>query len=483
MSTSLATGLCVLAILGLFYLNRDKSVPTSKALWIPVIWFWISYTRPVTSWLNGGLVPESTTASKFNTMMEGSPTDRLVFQILIAIALIIVASRGRRAGDLLKANWPVTLYYSYCLLSVVWSDFPDVAAKRWVKSLADIAMMLIVVSDDQPATAMRRLFSRVAFVFIPGSLLFIKYYPQLGRAYDSWTGEPFNTGLTTNKNMLGVITFILTLGIWWQFLRLWRDKGIPDRKRQLVAEGIALGAGLWLLSEAHSATSGTCFAIGAALVLVTGLGRFKGRPSAVQRLVLTFAVVGSLIKLTGADAIVVQWIGRKPDLTGRPEIWAVVVPMAPNRLIGAGFESFWLGPRLLYIWSIFTHMLINEAHNGYIEVYLNLGLVGVALIVLILIDSYRRAIVAFRIDPDSAGLMLAFVLTSVIYSYTEAGFRMLDATWTFLLWVSFAAARASQLAARKAGVQTLPPSKRTRVAEVTSSSDSGLGEPYIGRSS
>ena len=70
-------------------------------------------------------------------------------------------------------------------------------------------MILIVLTDEQPVAALSRLFSRTAFILMPFSLLFIKYYPNLGRAYDPWTGRQMITGLTPDKNMLGVITFVL----------------------------------------------------------------------------------------------------------------------------------------------------------------------------------------------------------------------------------------------------------------------------------
>src|SRR4029077_16324715 len=118
----------------------------------------------------------------------------------------------------------------YCLLSVCWSDYPVVAFKRWIKATGDIAMILIVLTDEQPIAALRRLFSRVGFVLVPLSLLFIKYYPMLGRRYDPWTGFQMNTGVTFDKNMLGVITFVLLLGAVWRVLALlWSDETPPYR--------------------------------------------------------------------------------------------------------------------------------------------------------------------------------------------------------------------------------------------------------------
>ena len=137
-----------------------------------------------------------------------------------------------------------------------------------------------------------------------------------------------------------------------------------------------------------------------------------------------------------------QALGRKPDLTGRAsEIWPLVIPMAPNALVGAGFESFWLGPRLQKVWDAMPNLYVSEAHNGYIEVYLQLGAIGIILIILILIHGYRRSVAAFRIDPDSGSLMLACVVTVAMYSYTEAGFRMLFFPWMFLVLAIFAASR------------------------------------------
>jgi exopolysaccharide production protein ExoQ len=114
-----------------------------------------------------------------------------------------------------------------------------------------------------------------------------------------------------------------------------------------------------------------------------------------------------------------------------------VIPAAPNSIVGAGFESFWISPCVRNVWRGLVGWwhpeALNEAHDGYIEVYLNLGWIGVCLISLILISGYRRAVAAFRLNPSVGGLMLAYITAAAVYSITEAGFRMLDPIWIFLL--------------------------------------------------
>jgi len=441
MNPSLATLLCALGIAGLFCLNRDKSAHTSRALWIPVIWFWILGSRAISVWLGGGFASASA-----DQMMDGSPTDAFVFLVLLVGGLAVLALRGNRPFSVMGANWPIMLYFLYCLMSVVWSDYPDVAIKRWFKATGDCVMALVVVTDPHPVAALRRLFARLGFVLLPASVLLIKYYPYLGRTYSQWSGQGYNTGVTTDKNLLGLTTYVLALGAFCQVLRLWRKSSLKNRSRQLVAQCTLLGFGIWLLSNADSATSSACFTVGAAVMLVTGLRRIRGRPAAVHALVLTLVLLWGLAKFTGADEAVVHALGRKPDLTGRAsDIWPLLIPMAPNALVGAGFESFWLGPRLQKVWDAFPNLYVSEAHNGYIEVYLNLGVIGLTLIILILVHGYRRSVAAFRIDPNSGRLMLGYVVSAVMYSYTEAGFRMLDYAWSFLLLAIIGASRISEL--------------------------------------
>jgi len=440
MNPSLATLVYIVGIGGLFFLNRDSSVRTSKALWLPVVYLWILGSRPVSVWLGQG------PASAGDVQLDGSPIDAVFFGILLIAALCVLVHRERRVRVFLGANGPILIYFFFCLLSIFWSDFPFVAFKRWFKALGDLAMILIVVTDQQPAAAISRLFSRIGFILVPLSVLSIKYFPAFGRGYNGWTGGQYNNGLTLNKNILGVITFVLLLGAVWRVLALLRsDKMPPHRGRCLLAQGVLLTFGIWLLIIANSVTSSVCFMIGAGLMVATSL-RFTRRHTAVVHvLVLSLGVSAGLVMLLGGGAIAAQALGRNPTLTGRTDIWAAVIPMAPNPLVGAGFESFWLSPLVHEkLWDAIPGLPLNEAHDGYIEVYLELGWVGLSLIGLIFVTGYRRSVMAFRRAPELGGLMLAYVLAAMVYSITEAGFRMMHPMWIFFL---LAVIEASSIAA------------------------------------
>jgi exopolysaccharide production protein ExoQ len=131
----------------------------------------------------------------------------------------------------------------------------------------------------------------------------------------------------------------------------------------------------------------------------------------------------------------VQSLGKDPTLTGRKDIWALVLGLHTNPLIGTGFETFWLGSRLQFMLNALVNLPINEAHNGWIEVYLNLGWTGLCFIALLIVTGYKRIISYIREDPDKGCLFLGFLLCALFYSFSEAGFRFGTVSWFFLLLV------------------------------------------------
>src|ERR1035441_3864756 len=110
-------------------------------------------------------------------------------------------------------------------------------------------------------------------------------------------------------------------------------------------------------------------------------------------------------------------------LTGRTDIWKIALSMTGNPVVGTGFESFWLGKRLEKMWEY--NREINQAHNGYLEVYLNLGWIGVTLLAWMLAASYGRVVRGVRQHPEGS-LWLAYFVVMVIYNFTEASFKMMS---------------------------------------------------------
>jgi O-antigen ligase len=148
----------------------------------------------------------------------------------------------------------------------------------------------------------------------------------------------------------------------------------------------------------------------------------------------------------GMGGSMAQAVGKDPTLHDRTKIWSFLLGMHTNPVIGTGYQSFWLGPRLEYFWTSAKLGHINEAHNGYLEVFLELGFAGVLLMVGFLIASYRAI---WRKGGRLSGLAvfsLAAWMILVFYNMSEAAFESGLLYSVFLLGAIQVPARAERRA-------------------------------------
>ncbi len=336
---------------------------------------------------------------------------------------------------LLKANWPILVFFLYCGVSVVWSDYPDVAFKRWTKSLADLAMVLIILTEANRTAAIQRFLAWSGFVLLPASIVMIKYYPDLGRTYDRWAGTMAVTGVATDKNMLGLVCLIFGLGAVWR-VTLALQEGVRKSAGPLFAQTVLLLATLWLLYRANSMTSISCFVFGSGLMVLTSAPKLARKRAVIHLLVVgTLAVSVSALFLNFGSGLV-ETVGRNSTLTGRTDLWKHLLATNTNPLLGTGFGSFWLGPRLERLWAIYWWHP-NESHNGYLEIYLNLGWMGLLLLGVLIVSGYRHVIDMLRQESGVGKLCLAYFVAGLAYNFTEAGFKTMNLVWiAFLLAIT-----------------------------------------------
>ena len=428
MSPAIATFVFAVGILALLISDRDGHVHVSPALWISVAWFSIACSRPVTLWVQANEWLDSA-----NSAMDGSPLDALVFACLLITGTVVVVSRRQKIAALLSGNKILLLFFCYAALSLLWSDFPGVALKRWVKALGDVVMLLIVVSERDSLAAIKRLLATLAFVLIPASVLLTKYYPGIGIAYNEWTGTPVYTGVTISKNSLGAICLCLGLAVLWRLTLDIKELNGSKRTKHVVANVLVLLLVLRLFQLMNSMTSLFSFLMASTLLLAASVDMIRRNSWVVHSLMALMLIASASILFLGVSPDALHAIGRNPTLTERTELWGQLLKQVQDPVLGTGFESFWLGPRLEAIWRVET-WLPNEAHNGYLEVFLNLGWVGIALLAAVIAATYKSTIAAWRKREPIGNLRLSYFFVGLVFNFTEAAFfRMQAVVWLFFL--------------------------------------------------
>ncbi|MFT4221265.1 MAG: O-antigen ligase family protein [Microbacterium sp.] len=302
-----------------------------------------------------------------------------------------------------RLPWFPLFYATWALASLQWTHWPRATLITWCVLVATTLQGLFVASMLTWREIVRTIASALKWVlglsvafelwaaWLAGPVL-----PNFVELPDSMPVELYWTravlfeggriqGIVGNSNLLamaalaGVIVFSVRLAS-------------VSRRGWLIA-WIALSA--FLLYRAQSATAYLA-AAAAAVVLASALAmRTAQRPGQRTRWYLVYLVVGAG---GGAAAwllrdTVAGFLGRSADLTGREEIWAAVLERAwEHPVIGWGFSTPWLPWESGFDrWIIDHDLTVFMAHSMWLDVFFQLGFVGVGLMALLWLAYVWRA--------------------------------------------------------------------------------------------
>lgn len=247
-------------------------------------------------------------------------------------------------------------------------------------------------------------------------------------------------------------------------------------RRVLLVGWFALAA--FLFVRAGSATAYLAAGLTAAVLITALLMRTTRRPGERTRYYAVYAVVavGGLSALWFARDAVFSLLGRSADLTGRESIWAAVAERAAERpLFGWGFSTPWVPTDPAFDGWIVDHgETVMQAHNMWLDVFLQLGAAGVALMALtylafvwrswfFAVDRPRWDLVA---DRPYASLTLLPTLTAaqlLVQGLAEST-PLMNWGWLFLVMFAFKIKQAP-LVGRGPSEQRLAGEQGERLAE------------------
>ncbi len=309
----------------------------------------------------------------------------------------------------------------YMLVSIIWSDIPYTSFKRWIRELIAVVMAFVVLSERDPRKAVESVIRRTVYILIPFSILLIQYFPEYGRQYHRWSGELMWIGVTLQKNSLGRLCIISVIFLVWTLVRRWDRLDTPGGKVQRYVEIFLLITTLWLLKGPEGVYPATgVVALAAGLGMFLSLRWMKKAQIVLGENILTVVMVfvlcfGIFTVMVGGSSVagITSVLGRDETLTGRTLVWTQLLPIVEGRpIVGSGFGSFWtLENRSIYD--------INDAHNGYLDVLLEIGSIGMVLLVIFLLSFCRKAQWKMADDFDWASLCICYLLMALIHNITE----------------------------------------------------------------
>ncbi|NNC13086.1 O-antigen ligase family protein [Planctomonas sp. JC2975] len=347
----------------------------------------------------------------------------VVFLCLVVSIVFLVRTRPRVA----IRKWPKTLllFLLLCVVSIAWSAYRTESVIGVVAQLATATgavFFALCLSWQQILRALGAAFRWIiglslvfelfVSVFIRHHILpFWVHYPA-GKLPDAyyWSRDLLFhggkiQGIVGNSDILGMITLfaLIVFGIQLADRTVNRTAGIV----WLVLAGIT-----FLLTR-----SSTVIAALAVAVVVLLFALWTRRVAQSKR--VPIYVTAAAVLVVGVASVVLFWgtitklLGKSSDLTGRTDIWGHVIHLAQQRpLFGWGWISYW-APWVEPFKGLAIRNKVEylQAHNAYLDVWLQLGILGLIVFVLLVLSTFGRAwfMAVDRAPFDANGVVRADV--------------------------------------------------------------------------
>ena len=357
---------------------------------------------------------------------EIKPIDLAVKSVLYATAFFFIAIRWR---SFVRSAWNIKwilVPVLIAIVSVVWSQYPSLTLRGSAVLLATTAFGVyfgVRYTVPQQLRLLAWNFSLAAAF----SFCFVLFFPMHGIDHSANSGDWQGAFIQKNNLAQAMVTAFFV----FFFVR-------PRMSPSLRWLGIAASLALLFLSGSATGII-VCLTILVTLPLYK-LVRARFTLVIPVSLGLGLLLAGSLLILKTNPAEVFQLVHRSPDLTGRTELWnAVLVSISKRPWLGYGFSAFWESMRGesesvrdAVGWAA------GYAHDGYLDLMVQLGVAGLVTFVAGYFILWRRALAFLSRTTGPAPLWLCtYLVFMLLYNITE-GYILVQNSIYWVLYISTA---------------------------------------------
>jgi exopolysaccharide production protein ExoQ len=362
--------------------------------------------------------------TSFSNADSGMPMMQVLWSILYAISFGLIFKHSMQLSSILRRNAWLVLIVAFAVSSAFWSDDPSLTLRRGIALVCTTIFGLYFAECYQLRQQLRLL--AVAYAIAAGSSIIFQAF-GLGTAVDF--DVPGWIGVYDQKNVLGV-----NMAFAAAVLLLIRKT--DPKYRNWATLGLVTVIGLLLLSQSMTAI----VMLVAAVAVLSFVRRLR---TSYRSIALSLAIIVPISSYAAAWIFqnleyVTGLLGKDPTMTGRLQLWVLSVAMALQRpWLGYGYSAFWRGYSgpSARIWRLLSWQP-PHSHNGFLEVWLGIGLVGLAIFLLGFGIYFIRAIRYLRNHEGVESCWpLMFLVLMFVSNLTGANILARNA----IFWIVFVA--------------------------------------------
>ncbi len=337
--------------------------------------------------------------------------DRIQTAVGLTLCLVAMAAHARKLLGFAQTMPLMLLLPIYAMCSAVWSQGPGTSLRSGF-SLLVTTLFAFYLAERFSERQQMELLTIAGACVAAANVIVALVWPQFG--VDHQLHEGAWQGLFTQKNAcaeasLFLLTPALALPAMGRYGQMLRSLYVVLCLLVIVMTGSRTG---WAISLIYFGFAGS----------LRVLRRFD-RKDLVPLTALVFGSGGAVtVAVLAYPALIFSLIGRSGSFSGRAQIWEAIVASVLRRPLGGyGFDAFWsmLNGEATRVFSA-TGWVVTSAHSGFLNVALELGLVGLALVALTFVRACRYATVAFR--PGHSGYVdwcIEIVFLTILYNLDE----------------------------------------------------------------
>ena len=307
----------------------------------------------------------------------------------------------------------LSLFLLWTMFSVFWSPDSVVSLKRWITLFGEVIICLAALIHFKWSEEALRPLRKILMLYIPLTILAVIFVPAaIQWEFPAWRG------LAQTKNNLGQIALFSIIALL-VIISYHKGRFINLLHYLLLAMALMAYAG---------ARSTTSFLVGSFLLLILGLlciGRALGNKQiagyyAVFVVTVISLIVGLVMAFTPeVIASFLRIFGKDLSFTGRVDLWSRVIEMTEGKILqGWGIGGFWImGSTHLYPVHREFIWLPNQAHQGYLDILNQTGVIGITLLILMIL-SYLTKVPRLK----KRNVWIWFFLGILIFNFQESLF-------------------------------------------------------------